>query len=142
MKTRFTPLVKMKQNILNKCERDLSQANEDKKNAKSALDAAYLQLQETRSLTQGTVNQMLQERAILEIQRNVIDEKRAWLNFASNQVVAFQKKYKELSVEYEKYRYLEAQEIKTIVKKRTKLETKELDESALLSFMHNKQEGV
>jgi len=139
MKTRFTPLVKIKKNDLDKCERDFSRANKDKQNAQSALDDAYLQLKETSALSQGTMAQMLQERTILDIQRNVIEQKRSWLNFASEQVIQFQETLQKSAIEYEKYKYLEIKEIEVILKKRAKLEAKQLDESALHSFMYRQE---
>ena len=139
MKTRFTPLVKIKKNDLDKCERDFSRANKDKENAQQALDDAYLQLKETSALSQGTMAQMLQERTILDIQRNVIEQKRSWLSFASEQVIQFQETLRKSAIEYEKYKYLETKEIEVILKKRAKLEAKQLDESALHSFMYQQE---
>lgn len=136
MKTRFTPLVKIKKNDLDKCERDFSRANKDKQNAQNALDNAYLQLKETSALSTGTMAQMLQERTIIEMQRNVIEQKRLWLNFASQQVVEFQKILQKSAIEYEKYKYLETKEIEVILKKRAQAEAKQLDESALHSYMY------
>ncbi|MEA3521402.1 MAG: flagellar export protein FliJ [Campylobacterota bacterium] len=140
MKTRFTPLVKIKKNSLDKCERDFSRANRDKQNAQSALDDAYLQLKETSSLSQGNMSDMLQERTILDIQRNVIEQKRSWLNFASQQVTQLKKLLQEATIEYEKYKYLETKEIEMILKKRAQVEMKQLDESALHSFMYRQDQ--
>ena len=139
MKTRFTPLVRIKKNNLDRCERDFSRANKDKQNAQQALDDAYLQLKETSALSQGTMAQMLQERTILDIQRNIIAQKRSWLNFASEQVIQFQETLRKSAIEYEKYKYLETKEIEVILKKRAQIEAKQLDESALHSFMYRQE---
>ncbi len=139
MKTRFTPLVKIKKNDLDRCEREFSRANRDKQNAQKALDDAYLQLKETSALSQGTMAQMLQERTILDIQRNVIEQKRSWLSFALDQVIQFKETLRKSAIEYEKYKYLETKEIEVILKKRAKLEAKQLDESALHSFMYQQE---
>jgi flagellar export protein FliJ len=136
MKTRFTPLVKIKKNSMDKCEQDLSRAYQNRQNAEAALEAAYLQLQQTTSLTQGTMHQMLQERTILDIQRSVIQDKRAWLHAASEQVVQFQESLRQSVIEYEKFKYLETKEVEAALKKRAKNEIKSLDESALHSFMY------
>ena len=139
MKTRFTPLVKIKKNDLDRCERDFSRANKDKQNAQQALDDAYLQLKETSALSQGTMAQMLQERTILDIQRNIIEQKRSWLSFASEQVIQFKEILRKSAIEYEKYKYLETKEIEVILKKRAQIEAKQLDESALHSFMYQQE---
>jgi len=136
MKTRFTPLVKIKKNSMDKCEQDLSRAFQNRQNAEEALKAAYLQLQQTTSLTQGSMSQMLQERTILDIQRKVIEEKRSWLDAASEQVTQFQKSLRQSIIEYEKFKYLETKEIEVVIKKREKAEMKSLDESALHSYMY------
>ena len=136
MKTRFTPLVKIKKNNLDKCERDLLQANEDKKNAQTALDEAYKQLKEINTPTQGIISDMLQERTILQIQRNIIQKNQSWLNFASQQADQFKEILRKAAIEYEKYKYLETKEIEVILKKRSQDEMKLLDESALHSYMY------
>jgi flagellar export protein FliJ len=139
LKTRFTPLVKIKKSDLDKCERDLSKANEDKKNAQKALDEAYRQLEQTSHIKDGTMSQFLQERAVLDIQRGVIEQKRSWLNFASQQLEQFKQRYNDSAIEYEKYKYLETQEIAKLLKIKAKAEAKQLDESALHSFMFKQE---
>ncbi len=139
MKTRFTPLVKIKKNDLDKCERDLLKANRDKENALSALNEAYSQLKKISIPTDGKISDMLQERAILQIQRDIIKQKQEWLEFASNQVEQFKKVLNNLAIEYEKYKYLETQEIQQILQKRSKEEMKLLDESALHSYMYRQE---
>jgi flagellar export protein FliJ len=139
MKTRFTPLVKVKKNNLDKCERDLLKANEDKKSAELALDEAYKQLKEINLPTHGKISDMLQERTILQIQRNIIQQRHSWLNFASKQVEQFKEILHKSAIEYEKYKYLETKEIELILKKRAQEEMKTLDESALQSYMYKQE---
>jgi flagellar export protein FliJ len=139
MKTRFTPLVKVKKNNLDKCERDLLKANEDKKSAELALDEAYKQLKEINLPTHGKISDMLQERTILQIQRNIIQQRHSWLNFASKQVEQFKEILHKSAIEYEKYKYLETKEIELILKKRAQEEMKTLDESALQSYMYRQE---
>jgi len=136
MKTRFTPLVKIKKNSRDKCEQDLSRALQNRQNAEAALEAAYLQLQQTSSLTEGSMQQLLQERTIIDIQRKVIEEKRSWFHAASEQVVQFQKSLRQSIIQYEKFKYLETKEVEVVIKQREKAEMKSLDESALLSYMY------
>ena len=139
MKTRFTSLVKIKKNNLDKCERDLLKANEDKKNAQTALKEAYMQLKKIDFPKEGKISDMLQERAVLQIQRNIIQQKQSWLNFASQQVQQFREILHQSAIEYEKYKYLETKEVEFILKKRSQEEMKLLDESALHSYMYRQE---
>ncbi len=139
MKTRFSPLVRIKKDTLDKCERELLQANENRKNAELALDEAYLQLKKISSTTHGKISDMIQERTILQIQRNIIQEKRSWLEYAVKQVEQLKELLNKSAIEYEKYKYLETKEIEMIMKKRSLQEMKLMNESALHSYMYKQE---
>ncbi len=141
MQTRFTPLVKIKKSSLDQCERDLARALHDENSAKEALERAYSELQKTQSVTSGTMRDMLSERKILELLRDAITQKREWLDFASKQVAQQQLKMQEAYMEYEKYKYLETKEVEMLMQKRAKLEAKQLDESALQSYMYRQEQA-
>ncbi len=139
MKTRFTPLVLIKKNRLDQCERDLARANTDLHNAKSAVEDTYNALRQLHGIVSGTMQEMLSHRAIVAMQRRTLNEKREWMAFATKQVEMFQKKMQQAYMEYEKYKYLETKEIEQMVQKREHLEAKQLDESALQSYMYRQE---
>ncbi len=141
MKTRFTPLVKIKKNLFDKSERLLAKANREHQKAKEALETALYDLHHNISLTSGTMSDMLQQRQILQMQRSVVLQCRTVAERTHLQVEAAKKELRNALMQYEKFKYLETQEIEAIMQKRAKMEQKELDESALHGFML-RQESV
>ena len=57
-----------------------------------------------------------------------------WINFANSQLLQAKKQLKKDMIEYEKFNYLEVQEIKKIIKKQKEQEAKDLDEVALMTY--------
>lgn len=135
MKTRFSPLVKLKKNSMQKSEQFLQKANANLQNANSALESAYSSLQNLEAPKSGTIKDMLASRTLLYSQREVINHNKGWVNFASNQVQEAKKQLKLDMIEHEKFQYLELQEIKQEMKNRKVKEAKDLDEVALMTYM-------
>ena len=138
MKTRYTPLLKVKKSELDKCERELQRANQTLHDAKSSLQEAYSLLATLELPQSGTIQEMLSTRVFVSTQREIVEEKKKWLAFASEQVLFAVEKLKLSNIEYEKFKYLDVQEMKKIVKLRTLKEVKDLDEVALMTY--NKKE--
>jgi len=127
VKTRFSPLVKLKKSTMRKSEQFVQQANTNLNNASTALKLSYSSLEDVNPPISGTMNEMLASRTLLESQRGII-------NFASNQVNQAKKQLKLDMIEYEKFNYLELQEIEKEIKKRKIKEVKDLDEIALMTY--------
>ena len=134
MKTRFSPLVKLKKSTMRKSEQFVQQANANLNNASTALKLSYSSLEDVNPPSSGTMNEMLASRTLLESQRGIIQHNKEWVNFASNQVNQAKKQLKFDMIEYEKFNYLELQEIEKEMKKRKIKEVKDLDEIALMTY--------
>lgn len=134
MRTRFTSLVRVKKNTMDKCEQDLHQANEAVHNAEHAIELAYNELNTTSIPDFGPVSQLLQARMKLTAQRMVINQKRQWLQYARMQVTKAKEALKAAVVEYEKFKYLEAEQVKEILKKQKRKLDNELDEIAIQTY--------
>lgn len=134
MKTRFSPLVKLKKSTMRKSEQFVQQANANLNNASTALKLSYSSLEDVNPPSSGTMNEMLASRTLLESQRGIIQHNKEWVNFASNQVNQAKKQLKLDMIEYEKFNYLELQEIEKEMKKRKIKEVKDLDEIALMTY--------
>ena len=137
MKTRYTPLLKIKKNDLDRCERELQKANSAFNNAQASLKEAYATLETLQIPQNGTIQDMLSARAYISSQRMVVDEKKNWVSFAQNQVELAILKLKQSNIEYEKFKYLDYEEIKKITKLRSIQESKDLDEIAVMT--HNRK---
>jgi flagellar export protein FliJ len=134
MKTRFTPLVKMKKDMMDKSERELQQANHDLQNAQQILHQAYEELNSLRSPTSGEITQFVQARQMLEAQRNVVAQEQERVAMAESEVLKAKMVLKDAMMEYEKFKYLEAEQIKLAVEKKKKQMQRELDEIAVQNF--------
>ena len=138
MKTRFTPLVKIKKNAMDKCESELNIANKTLQSAQEALELSYDELRHTSTPQSGTISLMLQARSLQSAQRALIEKNKSWVSFAQEQSNSAKEALKISSIEYEKFKYLELEEIKVHLKKIAKLEAKDMDEVALMGYMRKK----
>ncbi|MEA3374100.1 MAG: flagellar export protein FliJ [Campylobacterota bacterium] len=134
MKTRFTPLIKVKKEMMDRCERDLQKANQAVHNAQSALDDAYRELDNAQTPESGSMTQFKNSRMLITAQREIIKEKQEWLAFALKQVESAKQALKTAMIDYEKFKYLEAEQIKKVLLEQRRKEQRELDEIAVLTF--------
>lgn len=135
MKSRFSPLVKVKKNSMQKSERFLQKATVNLSSASSALELSYNTLKDIAPPSRGTMSQMLASRTLLNSQRELIKHNQEWVTFAKNQIEQAKVQLKADMIELEKFQYLELQEIKQELKKRALQEAKDLDEVALMTYM-------
>jgi len=134
MKTRYSSLVALKKNQMQKSERAVQEANRNLTNARDALQQALLDLQSIQPAAAGKIAEFLANRTLIDAQLRIIDEKRQWLAFAQNALKEAQALLKKDMIEFEKFKYLEYQEIEKILKAKKLKEAKDLDEIALLTF--------
>ena len=137
MKTRFSSLVSLKKNNMNKSERILQGANADLNSATMALSLSYNSLDTIEPPKTGTMSQMLASRTLLDSQRGMIQQNKSWVDFAQNQVHQAKEQLKSDMIEHEKFKYLELQEVKKVLKRQKMQEAKDLDEVALMTHARN-----
>ncbi len=134
MKSRFHSIVNLKKNKMQKSEQALSQANKTLANAKSALEDSYTSLDDIQPPKTGSMGEFLASRSLLSTQRGLIEHNHKWVEFAQKQLLDAKEQLKKDMVEYEKFKYLEVEEIKKEIKKRQLQEAKNLDEVALMTY--------
>ncbi len=139
MKTRYTSLVSVKKNIMQKSEQVLQSANANLNNALMALEISLEELSELHSPKSGQISEFLSHRTLLDSQRVVIKHNQEWIAFARNEINQAKEQLKLDTIEFEKFNHLELQEIKEILYKRKVQEAKELDEIALMTYDKNPQ---
>lgn len=137
MKTRFTPLVTLKKSTMQKSERALQGANADLNSATTALNLSYAALKDVESPKSGTMSEMLATRTLFDSQRGLIKHNKQWVNFAQNQANQAKEQLKSDMIEHEKFKYLELEEIKKVMKEKKIKESKELDEVAIMTHFRN-----
>ena len=134
MKTRFSPLVTLKKSAVDKSERVVQSANVDLNSATMALQLSYNLLSDIEIPRSGNVSSLLASRTLLSSQRDLIQHNHNWVDFAKNQVELAKEQLKLDMIEHEKFKYLEIQEIKKMIKEQKIKEAKELDEVALMTY--------
>lgn len=134
MKTRFSSLVKLKKNQMKKSEQFVIQSNVNLNSASVALENSYKELASLSEPKGGSIKQMLSSRMLLESQREIIQNNQEWVAFAKNQLDSAKNQLKKDTLEYEKFQYLELQEIKQELQKQKLRESKELDEIAIMGY--------
>lgn len=132
MKTRFSSLVSVKKNIMQKSERLLQTANKNLLNAKIALQDSLGLLQNIITPKEGSMAEFLANRSLLDSQRSIIEHNEGWVEYAQKEVLEAKEQLKRDMIEYEKFKYLELQEIEKILKEQKIQEAKDLDEVALM----------
>lgn len=139
MKTRYSPLVKLKKSTMDKSESVVQKASADLNSAATALSLSYSSLDEIKTPQNGSINDLLASRSLFASQRNLIDNNKKWVSFAQNQVDSAKEQLKIDMIEYEKFKYLDYEEIKQIQKVKKIAEAKELDEIALMTYDKKKR---
>ena len=117
-----------------RCELEFQKAIQSVNNAQNALQDAYKALESIEMVQNGTMKLMLANRAAFACQSLVIKDKNSWLEYAKKELEIVKIKLKESSLEYEKFKYLELEEVKKILKEQKIAEAKEMDEVAILSY--------
>lgn len=133
MKTRFSSLVSVKKNIMQKSERLLQTANKNLLNAKIALQDSLGLLQNIITPKEGSMAEFLANRSLLDSQRGIIEHNEGWVKYAQKEVLEAKEQLKRDMIEYEKFKHLELQEIEKILKEQKIQEAKDLDEVALMT---------
>jgi flagellar export protein FliJ len=138
MKTRFSSLVTLKKSAMQKSERVVQRANAELNSATMALQISYNSLAEIESPKSGSMTQLLASRALLDSQRGLIQYNQELVKSAQNQVEIAKNKLKADMIEHEKFKYLELEEIKKMLKQKKLEETKTLDEVAMMTYGRKK----
>lgn len=133
MKTRYSPLVSVKKNIMQKSERVVQSANATLQNATTALQKSYEELELIQTPLSGKINEFLSSRVLLDAQRSLIKHNEEWIIFAKKELESAKEQLKTAMIEFEKFKYLEYEEIQAKLKEQKLREAKELDEVALIA---------
>ena len=107
-----------------------------------ALELSRNALNDLDSPTSGFMAGFLASRTLLDASRSLIKHNQEWVSFAKSQVTIAKNQLKLDMVEYEKFNYLDFEEIKKMIKEREYKVAKELDEIALMTHMRNKNTRV
>jgi len=142
MKNKYSSLVSVKKNIMQRSERLLQSANLSLQNAYTALEESLKQLQEIEQPHAGSMSQFLASRELFDTQRALIRHNEGWIAYAKKEVAEAKEQLKLDMIEYEKFKYLEIKLFEEELKKKKIQDAKDLDEVALMTYKIKKNEKV
>ncbi len=134
MKTRFSSLVNLKKNIMQKSELAVKKTIVDLNSATEALERSYRSLSDIQPPKSGNMKEMIASRMLLHSQNGIIHHNKEWVDFATRQVQEAKDQLKRDMIEHEKFKYLELEEIKKLIKEQKIQETKDMDEAGLMAY--------
>jgi flagellar biosynthesis chaperone FliJ len=120
---------------MQKSQRVVLSANQSLLNAQNTLEKSYEELQHIEPPKEGKISDFLSNRTLLDAQRALIKHNHEWLKFAQKEVQVANESLKNAMIEYEKFKYIEFQEIEKELKKQKVKEMKALDEIALIGHV-------
>lgn len=134
MKSKYTPLVKLKKKALDQSESALIKANTHATESEAALERAYEELSLLTFPTHGSIGEFTQSQMILQAQHREIELGRLRLEQALAHQNKMRDAFQAARIEYEKFNYLELQEAKAHMAKIKKEEAKMLDEIGTMTY--------
>jgi len=134
VKSKYTPLVKLKKKELDRTEQDLIGANSALTMASRAHEDSYTLLQSLCLPSSGTVSEFSQSQTIIQAQHYEIEQCAHNVVKAQQNQTQMQEQFKSRMMEYEKFKYLELQETQAHNAKIKKEEAKMLDEIGVMTY--------
>ncbi|MDP3302056.1 MAG: flagellar FliJ family protein [Sulfuricurvum sp.] len=134
MKSRYEPLVKLKKQALDKTEQQLLNANTEVTLSDTALRNAYAQLSTFESPSNGPIGELLQAQMILQAHHREIETCRLRVERAGMNQHAAREAFRLSRIEFEKFNYLEVQEVEAMMAKAKQEEAKMLDEIGTITY--------
>ncbi|NDJ28080.1 hypothetical protein DMB95_07460 [Campylobacter sp. MIT 12-8780] len=131
MKSKYSSVLKVKKQGLDKAEQNLSQAKQRQAQNELAFQNASLECANFVLPQNGNTQMLKQSLEMLEIARNVKERAKEKLELSQKEVLHYQTLYKRASLDYEKIKYLQSEEFKAMQKRLKKEEEKFLDEIAI-----------
>lgn len=134
MKSRYEPLVKLKKKALEQAEQRLMNANTEITVSDAALANAYAELSSLLSPQNGSIGEFVQAQMIAQAQHREIEACRVRAQRARINQNTAREAFHYSRIEFEKFNYLELQEISLMVAKVKHEEAKMLDEIGTMTY--------
>jgi len=134
IKTKFDSLVKLKKLKISEIEKEISKLNNKITQATQDLDDINKEISEFQLPNEGNFSLITQFKMMLNAMITQRVNKEKQINFLNNQKDILTKQLQEANLEYEKMKYLQAEEIKKYIKQLKEKEAKDIDEIALMLY--------
>ena len=134
MKSKFTSIVRVKKQEMDKVEAKLAVARLNVRNFEENLVHLRARLEEFCLPKSGNICELKENLEFIKITRQELNVCKESLEMAKKEVSHYEHKYKNANLEYEKMKYLEKEEFKKEIKRIQKAEALALDEFAVMKF--------
>lgn len=138
--TKFSQILKVKKQALEKIEIDLTKSRNKLAMLKNNLSDLLFQISSHEFPKKGNSVELRTNLAILQAYKNEKDVLNEKINLTNKDIIHFEHLYKKAYLEYEKIKYLEEEEIKKSIAKAKKQEQIMLDELATQRFAYSKED--
>ena len=135
MKSKFTSIVRVKKQEMDKIEAKLAVARLNVRNFEENLAHLRAKLGEFVLPKSGNIGELKENLELISITRQELNACKESLEIANKEVLHYEHKYKNANLEYEKMKYLEKEEFKKEIKRIQKAEALALDEFAVMKFV-------
>lgn len=133
-KSRYAPLVKLKKKSLDEAERSLIAANNEVAGASDRLNHAYTALASLSLPSHGSVRELFQANMMIQAQHRLINQSKEALSAAQHKQIRMRSAFELAMIEFEKFKYLEVQEVNEEMKKMKIADAKLLDEIGTMIY--------
>jgi flagellar biosynthesis chaperone FliJ len=140
VKTKFSTVVKVKKQVVEKIERDIQKINSSILKVKQQMEEIQNILFSLTPPQNGNFFLFSQIKTQQNMLRIEIEKLNNQILFLENRKNELMNELKKSNIEYEKMKYLETQEIKKLLKKAKLKESKEMDELAIILRKNNESE--
>ena len=134
MKSKFTSVVRVKKQEMDKVEAKLVVARLNVRNAEEKIALLRAKLNEFSLPKSGNIGELRENLELINIARAELSACKESLEIAKKEVLHYEHKYNNANLEYEKMKYLEKEEFKKEIKRIQKAEALALDEFAVMKF--------
>ena len=142
MKSKFSEVVKVRKQALDKAEAKLALARSKVESCEQSLAAAREEALKFSLPKSGNVNEIRQNLELLNVARNAQAQAAERLELAKKEAMHFEFLYKKANLEFEKMKYLEEEELRAQIKKAQRAEALALDEFAVMKFAAKKEAAL
>ena len=132
LKTKYDSVVKFKKQIVEKIERNLQKINSSVNELKTKIDNLNKTLLSLSLPKNGNFAKIVQIKSQQSFLREEIDRLKQQIIILENRKKELLNELKNANIEYEKMKYLQAEEVKKILKEKKLKESREMDEIAIM----------
>lgn len=139
MKTRFSPILKLKLSEVNKIELEIKEVGNLIFAKKQEIKALHKHISEFTPLDSQEYRKFLAFREMISNLREKIKEENSFLAMLESRKIDTIKRYDKAKIEYEKINYLHLKEAQDLLKKAQRRESLEQDELASIKYIAQKR---